>query len=136
MVDKIIIQKTTPARTAILNTFKKNPRPLNAEDVYSYLSGTGIDRVTIYRNLSSFERAGILRRLDLRMEAVFYELEEGHHHHLVCTTCGRVEDIDHLDTEDLSKIALKKSKNFASIKSHSLEFFGQCIKCTESSEGK
>jgi Fe2+ or Zn2+ uptake regulation protein len=50
-----------------------------------------------YRNLAVLESAGVVRRLVHHGEFARYELAEeltGHHHHLVCTGCGTVADIE------------------------------------------
>ena len=123
--------KVTDARVAILSQFIKKPIPLSALEIQQALASSGSDVVTVYRTLSSFEEAGILRKVDLRREAVYYELASHHHHHIVCTDCGLVEDIEDCDVEILSKKVVSGSKKFAAIKDHALEFFGLCRSCVK-----
>lgn len=85
--------------------------------------------VTVYRTLATFETAGILRRVDLHKDSVFYELAEHHHHHIVCTDCGTVESFEDCDIKSVTKNALARSSKFDSVSSHSLEFFGVCRSC-------
>ncbi|KKU74289.1 MAG: Ferric uptake regulator, Fur family [Candidatus Nomurabacteria bacterium GW2011_GWB1_47_6] len=125
--------KATPARLAILQVFSTTKKPLNAEAVCEKLhreGKKGINEVTVYRTLAHLEKGGILREVNLRKDSVFYELNNDHHHHIVCTNCETVEKFENKDLEKvLGRIALKLSK-FKSIKEHSLEIFGLCRVCS------
>lgn len=126
-------QKVTPARVFILDIFSKKKEPLNALSVYKALLKShktkGINEVTVYRNLASLAEAGILRRVDLRKESVYFELANDHHHHIVCINCNTVEEFENNKIEEaLKKIAIK-SPRFKNITDHSLELFGLCVNC-------
>ena len=122
--------KTTPARLSIFSLFKKNSKPLSAEEIYEKLKKTSLDMTTIYRTLESFKEAGILKQVDLRKESLFYELTETHHHHhIVCKKCGDIEDFNVSNEKNIFKKALKESKKFIEIMDHSLELFGICKLC-------
>ena len=57
---------------------------------------TGLPQSSIYRNLSVLEQAGVVRRVITEDEFARYELTEAfteHHHHLICSNCGKVEDV-------------------------------------------
>ena len=127
--------KATPGRLAILKAIGSAAAPVSILDVSKKL-GNRVDRVTIYRALEALTKAGLVRRIDLQHPHTHYELsvEGDHHHHLVCKTCDAVEDINDLDQEDLEKLALKKSKLFNTVSSHSLEFFGMCKNCAQKSK--
>lgn len=123
--------KVTPARLAILDIFSKSKSPLDAETIYRKLRKIhkNINEVTVYRTLSSFAEDGILKRIDLRKNSVHFELAEEHHHHIVCTNCSEVEDFENSEVEKILGRIVGKSSKFKSIKEHSLEFFGLCMKC-------
>ncbi len=123
--------KVTSARQAILETFSSDCKPINAEYIQEKLKGKGFNLVTIYRTLTSLETNGALKRVDLRKESTYYELADQHHHHVICTDCGRVEKFDACFAETLSKQALKSSEYFNSIGQHSLELFGVCNACAK-----
>src|SRR5665213_3282178 len=96
--------KATPARLAILSVFSVKCHPLNAEQVHKKIGKKAIDLVTVYRTLASFEADGILKKVDLRKESLYYELAtEQHHHHLVCKECGIIEEFTACDIDILSK---------------------------------
>lgn len=121
--------KVTPTRLLILKVFSVGCKPINTEDVFKSLKKSKINLVTIYRTLASFEEKGILKRIDLHKDSVYYELANHHHHHLICTGCGLIESLGDCNEENLSKNALKKSKKFQTVNQHSLEFFGVCRDC-------
>ncbi|HEX6401476.1 MAG TPA: Fur family transcriptional regulator [Actinomycetota bacterium] len=90
---------------------------------------------SVYRNLSWLEEAGLIRRVASEDGFGRYELSEeltGHHHHLMCSGCGRVEDVDiPSDLErrlDRSLDGLVKGTGFATV-SHRLDLIGLCRQC-------
>jgi Fur family ferric uptake transcriptional regulator len=122
--------RATPRRISLLSTLGAASTPLTVPEVRKNMKKS-IDAVTVYRALEAFTLSGIVRRVDLQHSHAHYELVAGkkHHHHLVCSDCGSVEDIAMCAPEPLQKAVLKKSKGFSSIISHSMEFFGICRKC-------
>ncbi len=121
--------KVTPARLATLAALSKSSRPMTAEEIHVKVGKSGIDPVTIYRTLASFEAHTLVKRVDLHRDAVHFELADPHHHHIVCTSCGAMEDFDVCDVEAIGKKILRHSSNFKTIQEHSLELFGLCKKC-------
>jgi Fe2+ or Zn2+ uptake regulation protein len=121
--------KITPIRLAILEVFSHDCEPVNAEFIFQKLKKEKVNIVTIYRTLTSFENAGILKRVDLQKDSIYYEMSGHHHHHIICTDCGLVEGFDECDLDCLSEKVLKSSSKFNAITKHSLELFGQCKKC-------
>jgi Fur family ferric uptake transcriptional regulator len=129
---KRIGSKVTPGRVKILEMLEKEPKPLTIEELQKKV-GKGINGVTLYRNLEALAKAGIVERSDLRHGHAHYELRLGrpHHHHIVCTNCGRIEDINLTHPTISEKEVLKRSKEFASVDDYSLEFYGICKKCAK-----
>ncbi|WP_026182619.1 ferric iron uptake transcriptional regulator [Leeia oryzae] len=125
--------KATGPRMRILELFEtSNVRHLSAEDVYRQLIGEGDDvgLATVYRVLTQFEQAGILERHYFEGGKAVFELRpEGHHDHLVCIQCGKVEEFYDSEIERRQdKIA--KERNFT-VHSHSLYLYGLCEACGE-----
>ena len=93
---KTVGLKTTLPRLKILNLFENaEVRHLSAEDVYKMLIGEGLDvgLATVYRVLTQFEQAGLLVRHHFETGKAVFELNKGgHHDHLICMQCGRVEE--------------------------------------------
>ena len=122
--------KATAPRLRILKLFENTQvRHLSAEDVYRTLMGEGIDvgLATVYRVLTQFEQAGMLSRHHFESGKAVFELNEGgHHDHLVCMQCGRVEEFYDPEIEKRqAKIA--KERGFA-IRDHSLSLYADCTK--------
>ncbi len=122
--------KATLPRLRILDLFENTDvRHLTAEDVYRLLMKEGMDigLATIYRVLTQFEQAGLLVRHHFESGKAVYELNQGgHHDHLVCLQCGRVEEfIDEEIEKRQRKIA--KERGFE-IHDHSLHLYADCIK--------
>ena len=104
-------------------------RHLSAEDVYRQLIAEGIDigLATVYRVLTQFEHAGLLARQHFETGKAVFELSQGgHHDHLVCLQCGRVEEFYDPDIEKRqSRIA--KDRGFA-IHDHQMHIYADCVK--------
>ncbi len=121
--------KVTDSRIAILEVFKKNKKPLSAQEIIDILP-RGTDQVTVYRTLKSFKEKGVIKQIDLRHNHAHYELADlAEHHHLICLKCGKVEDVHRCGVEAVESSVLKSSKHFAEIKQHALEFYGICKAC-------
>ncbi len=121
--------RATPKRIRLLEVLHRLERPLAVETLHAQVKG--MDLVTVYRTMQAFVRAGLVREVRFKDAVVRYEFAHGHHHHhLVCTGCGVVEEIEACDVTQLEKNVLKYSQSFTSISEHALEFFGLCKKCT------
>src|SRR5690348_15697489 len=121
--------KATPQRLALLSVLEKASEPLSIQEILLRCHAQSIDQATIYRTLKTLADIGLVRQVDFAHAHAHFELATGDdHHHLICTSCGRVEDVTGCDFDRLAKRALKHS-SFASIDRHSLEFFGTCRKC-------
>ena len=122
--------KATVPRLKILEVFQTTPRRhLTAEDVYKTLLGEGSDvgLATVYRVLMQFEQAGLLKRNNFESGKAVFELNEGQHHdHLVCLTCGRVEEFYDGEIERRQR-AVTESRGFE-LQEHSLALYARCTK--------
>lgn len=119
--------RATPKRLLLLTKLQHAHTPLRAEELHAQLRN--IDLVTVYRNLQDFVRAGLAHEVRFKDASVRYELFHGHHHHIVCTRCGTVEELDGCDNVPLESEAIQASSKFARIEEHALEFFGLCKGC-------
>ncbi len=124
--------KVTKQRIALLEIFTGECEPISAEDIFATLKKrVKIDLATVYRNLLTLEKNGVLKRVDLRTGSQLYELAGHHHHHVVCTHCGITEHFDICIADSVTKKVLESSKRFKSITDHALELFGVCNKCVK-----
>ena len=126
--------KLTPQRRAIVDIMINNEgNHLTAEEIYDLVKVDcpEIGLATVYRTIVLLEELGILSKIDLGDNCSRYELvheEESHqHHHLICTSCGKIIEVEDDLLEDLeSKIEEKYEFH---IKNHSLKFYGICNDC-------
>ncbi len=127
---KTIGLKATAPRLRILKLFEAGKlRHMSAEDVYRMLMNEGLDigLATVYRVLTQFEQAGILKRHHFESGKAVFELNEGSHHdHLVCMQCGRVEEFYDAEIEKRQG-RIARDRGFV-ITEHSLHLYVDCIK--------
>lgn len=122
--------KATLPRLKVLSLFENSKeRHLSAEDVYKILLNTGEDvgLATVYRVLTQFEQAGLLVRHHFESGKAVFELNQGgHHDHIVCLQCGRVEEFcdDEIEARQ-KKVANERGFN---IHDHSLHIYADCTK--------
>jgi Fur family ferric uptake transcriptional regulator len=122
--------KATLPRIKILEIFQNTrQRHMTAEDVYKALlvEDADIGLATVYRVLTQFEQAGLLSRNHFESGKSVFELNEGQHHdHLVCLTCGRVEEFFDPQIEERQH-AIAADRGFE-LHEHSLALYAACIK--------
>ena len=137
---KTIGLKATLPRLRILQLFENSEvRHLSAEDVYKILLKEGTDSglATVYRVLTQFEQAGLLVRHRFESGKAVYELNQGgHHDHLVCLQCGRVEEFYDADIEK-RQTRVAEQRGFR-IHDHSLHIYADCtkVKCPHNRGGE
>lgn len=118
--------KVTNARVSIFKVLNNHSVPISAEHIQQKAK---LDKVTVYRTLDTFLQLGIIREIDLRQGRVLFELtNRPEHHHIVCTQCGMIEDVQECVFNRLKDKVLKQS-GFARVTDHAMEFFGLCKQC-------
>lgn len=121
--------RPTLRRGAIYDALAGTDTPKSAESIHRKVKS---DLVTVYRTLETFVGAGLAREVRFKDDVVRYELaEKRHHHHLVCTSCDRIDELPYCDVAAIEKQALRASKNFVRVHEHALEFFGTCASCAK-----
>ncbi len=123
--------KVTLPRMKILEFFEKSTvRHQSAEDIYRALvnDGDDIGLATVYRVLTQFEAAGLVERHHFESGQAVFELnEKGHHDHIVCVLCGRVEEFyDEMIETRQQEVAIDKGYE---VTDHSLTLYGKCPDC-------
>lgn len=91
----------------------------------------GVGRATIFRTLELLEELGALERLDLPSgEHAYVRCQRAHHHHVVCSNCGRATEIDDAGLRMVvGEIARRTGYR---VDDHRLELFGRCPTCLAS----
>jgi len=122
--------KATVPRLKILEVFQRGvQRHMTAEDVFRHLlqEGADIGLATVYRVLMQFEQAGLLTRSNFESGKSVFELNQGQHHdHLVCLSCGRVEEFFDAAIEARQR-AIAQERGFE-LADHSLALYAECLK--------
>ena len=130
--------KATLPRIKILEVFQRSTvRHMTAEDVYKLLLAEDADigLATVYRVLMQFEQAGLLSRSHFESGKSVFELNEGQHHdHLVCLTCGRVEEF--YDAEIERRQHEVASRHGFDLQDHALSLYAVCTKTACPHRGK
>lgn len=118
--------RLTASRLAILAAVLAQRGHFSVEDVLRRCPGIG--RATAFRTMRLLAEIEVVCRVLLEDGSLHYRLSRrGHHHHLVCMACGRVEDLDTCMVNDLLE-GLSRSSDYE-IDGHWLEFYGRCGSC-------
>lgn len=122
--------RVTEARRSMIRALALAKVPLSVDEIHRRAGAGRADRVTVYRSLEAFERAGIVQRHPLEKGRSLYALtaEGHHHHHLVCRGCGAIERLGKCDAAGIEAGALARGYTHLS---HVLEIHGLCPKCSD-----
>jgi Fur family ferric uptake transcriptional regulator len=125
--------RITPQREQILEFFKNMPDGdhLSAEELHSLLDKNNIkiSLATLYRSLKFLVEHGFLRELDFAETHKHYEYTspDSHHHHLICSKCGRTIEFEDEGLFELVK-KIDNQYNFY-VTDYQFKIFGICSEC-------
>jgi Fur family transcriptional regulator, ferric uptake regulator len=128
-------QRMTGNRAALVDILRDATRPLTIPEI---LDGHGeLAQSSVYRNLVVLEQAGIVHRIVTDDEHARFELAEDltgdHHHHLVCSSCGAVEDVPASAGLEASLHAavseIDRATGFTTER-HRIDLVGRCRACS------
>lgn len=123
--------KLTHQRRAIINVLSNSGRRLTPSDIFATLKEghPEIGLVTVYRTLELLQENGLLCEVHIGDSCRSYlnNKADVHHHHLVCSSCGRVVDFTGCELDKLQQ-RLAAETGFK-IENHLLEFMGRCSQC-------
>lgn len=123
-------RKLTGPRHQILQTLQHQHHPVTIRELARLLPRGSCDTATIYRSIHLLEEMGLVKRYDFGDGSARFELlreGHGHHHHLVCTRCSSVVELEECFPPELEE-AIARKNNFRAV-THRLEFFGICPDC-------
>src|SRR6202050_2979329 len=126
-------QRYTAGRRAVIELLASAGHPVSIGDITGRLPG--LPRSSAYRHLVDLEIVGLVRRVAASDEFARFELAEDlteHHHHLLCTSCGRVIDVT--PTPAFERTVAKMVQELAAKQgfdptSHALDVMGHCSNC-------
>src|SRR5438094_10625117 len=125
-------QRLTPRRRSLLSVLGSARHPLTIHEILD--RGTGLAMSSAYRNLTVLEQAGVVHRIITREDFARYELAEElteHHHHLICTSCGRVGDMptDVRVERVMRSVMAEMPAEVFTPQSHRIDVMGLCPDC-------
>jgi Fur family ferric uptake transcriptional regulator len=128
LLSSVKLRRTSP-RVAVLGALLDAEKPLTQDQISAELEGNAPDKVTVYRALESFVRAGLVHRAFLHGRVWHFELaddctEDQCHPHFTCTNCGDT----HCFTGVSMPMAKSPEKGFI-IDRQRIQLEGSCPKC-------
>ncbi|NHZ72635.1 MAG: transcriptional repressor [Aquificales bacterium] len=122
--------RMTAARKAILAAFVASHGHITADDLVDIVhqDAPNVGRMTVYRTLDIMCQLNLVHPVYQGTGAAHYVLlHDGHHHHLICSHCGKVIEFDECMVVEI-ETAVAQKFNFT-IQGHMLEFYGLCAGC-------
>lgn len=125
--------RMTRQRSAISELLEETNAFLPAQRIHELLveRGERVGLATVYRNLQAMADQGavdVLRQENSDVQLVRYCKHDGHHHHLLCRSCGTTVEITIDALEELTQTVAKRH-SFTQV-SHDLEIYGLCENCS------
>jgi len=127
--------RLTPQRLAVLEVLKTSPGHLTPAEIYQQVAPMipGMTEATVYRTLNFLAGQNLVLVAHLGRGQLVYEYAEHAHHHLICSQCGDMQEIDHDLLEDLYEQFSKETGY--QIHSVHTTFFGLCPECLDDTPG-
>ncbi|MEX2587820.1 MAG: transcriptional repressor [Actinomycetota bacterium] len=128
-------QRYTAGRRAIVETLFSAGRPLTTPEILQAARSSSMS--STYRNLTVLCEVEVARRLAGADDVARFELAEdlsGHHHHLVCSTCGTMADVDASPKLEraVAEAAREAARDFDfEVEAHRIDFEGRCRSCRQ-----
>jgi Fur family transcriptional regulator, ferric uptake regulator len=122
--------RATRQRLTVLDSLRAREDSITAQDLHMELrrDGEPIGLTTVYRTLSSLAEAGLLDTFEREGELAFRLCSVDHHHHLVCESCNKIEEITAEEVERwVSQVA--QTRGFT-VTGHRADVFGLCAGCS------
>lgn len=122
--------RITKTRKGILKILLSCKNPVNAMCIKNLLTKQKIDanKTTVYRELNFLLKNKVIDDIKLGGKVTMYEICSRHHHHVKCTACNKIFEIE-LD-EDIQRHERKILKETGvKVLNHMFEFFGTCKSC-------
>ncbi|MBM3661333.1 MAG: transcriptional repressor [Actinobacteria bacterium] len=123
----------TRSRRALVEILASAGRPLTLPQVLD--SDRTLAQSSAYRNLAEFTDAGVTNRIFIDEEHSYFELAEdltSHHHHVVCNSCGRIDDFtasSSLESELHRALRTVSNSTGFALTGHRLDLVGRCGNC-------
>ena len=121
-------QRMTQQKRVILEELQKVYTHPTADEVYEMVRKRihNISLGTVYRNLEQLSASGKILKLELAGTQKRFDATIEPHHHIRCTSCGRVDDVERVEG---NLEGIRCEANGYTVDAYRLEFFGRCQAC-------
>ena len=125
--------RLTPQRLVILEVLKNAQDHLTPAEIFQQVSPTmpGMTEATVYRTLDFLAKQNLVLVAHMGKGQLVYEYAENDHHHLICSQCGYMVEIEHEQLKNLYE-QLSRKTGFQVDSIHTT-FFGLCPVCLDDS---
>jgi Fe2+ or Zn2+ uptake regulation protein len=120
--------RVTPQRVVLHRALRELDRHVTADELLDAVGDRlpNVSLPTIYATLELLEELGMVRRVQ-RAGTTLFDPRTDSHHHLICTSCGSIEDLDsELDTARLERAATRHGFEHERIEA---VVHGRCARC-------
>jgi Fur family ferric uptake transcriptional regulator len=120
--------RSTPQRLAVVAAIGQVDGGWTALEIFDRARRleAGLGLATVYRTIELLTREGSVRPLSGEGRPRYVRCHPGHHHHLVCVSCGAVEETELCAAPPARE--LERRHGFAA-ESHEVDFYGRCARC-------
>ena len=124
--------RLTPQRRRIFECVFATHEHFSAETLYGWLAGeegAKVSRATVYRTLDMLAKGGFVESMDSGQAELVYEhvLGHKHHDHMICESCGKIEEFHDDRIEELQQQAAE-ARGFQ-VRTHVHRLMGRCRSC-------
>ena len=121
--------KVTPQRLAIYNYLSSTKAHPNAEMIFNELQPVypTMSLATVYKTMEILREIGLVQILNVGEDSFRYDALTEDHAHVRCMSCGRVDDIEHMQTEHLAN-EVNKNTSYK-VAGQQFYFYGVCPEC-------
>jgi len=124
----------TSKRKALVEVFIRSKRPMTLPEVIA--ANASLAQSSVYRNLATLESAGVIHRIVTGDDHARFELAEAisghHHHHLICSLCGSIEDFTlppRVESAVAREFAGVAERRGFTTSAHQMDLIGRCTDC-------
>ena len=121
--------RPTRQRRTVLEALRDRDDVITAQELHRQLHDAGepIGLTTVYRTLTALAEASLLDVFSREGEQAFRHCGAAHHHHLICETCNRVEEITADEVE--AWVRSVSTRHAFHVTGHRADIFGICVDC-------
>jgi Fur family ferric uptake transcriptional regulator len=125
--------RMTRQRRAVLDAIAAHPGSFMVVDLYDLArrAEPRLGLATVYRTVELLRRTGSLRPLAGEGRPAYVQCHPGHHHHLVCLTCGTVEETELCAAPSEAEV---RERHGFQPQAHEVDIYGTCARCGSTGE--